>query len=460
MATLELRRQRAKDLDIQKRKLESIMAAKIARVFRNMADDASNLYKATSSVQADNLAENYSPEFLKEIRDAMRRSIAQFGFNLRKSIEKKYGLFFDAVRKEGFIDMQLKQILQIDDEDLDPKLESINNEFLIESTMFVANESENQNDFVTETNEKMLSNAVAAGIAAYAALVSRQQDELDKLVSKLPNASPKDRSKLIRQIDRVNRQIEASNANQRAIVAENIKTNLLERTPARSELISSQNIGLAESWARQTEAQLIDDAALVSAQGQPISVVKSWQAILDSRTRPEHVEADNQEVGVNDSFTVAGESLKYPRDPNGSAGNTINCRCVSDFEAQTAQTRSHDINLHLKAIEDIDLKPTEEMAKVAKRALEWRKEFNRGGTAVGVARARDIANRKNLSPSTVRRMVSFFARHEVDKRAEGFNRGEAGFPSNGRIAWDLWGGNPGQSWAKKKWEQIKRERDN
>jgi hypothetical protein len=454
MATLEFRRQRAKDLDIQKRKLESIVASKIAIVFRNMARDATNLYKATGRLDSSNLADNYSVEFLKEIRDAMRKSITQFGFNLRKSIEKKYGLFFDAIHKQSFIDMQLKQLLQIDDEDLDPKLENINNEFLIESTMFVANESENQNNFVTETNRRMLDEAVIAGIAAFSAGILNQQNRLDKLVSKLPNASPKDRSKLIREIDRVNRQIEISNSNRVAIVAENIRTNLLEKTPARSNLIAGQNVGLAESWARQTEAQLIDDAALISAQGQPISVVKSWQAILDSKTRPEHVAADNQEVGVNQLFSVGGEALRYPRDPNGSAKNTINCRCISDFEAQTAETRSHDINLHVKAISDIDLRPTEEMAKIAKRALQWRRKFNRGGSPLSVARARDIANRKNLSPSTIRRIISFFARHEVDKKTEGFYLGEANFPSSDRITWDLWGGNLGKSWAKNKWEQI------
>jgi hypothetical protein len=71
----------------------------------------------------------------------------------------------------------------------------------------------------------------------------------------------------------------------------------------------------------------------------------------------------------------------------------------------------------------IDLKPTESMANNAKRGLEWRKEHGRGGTAVGVARARDIANRKNLSPSTVKRMHSYFARHAVDKKGKGWNAG-------------------------------------
>lgn len=91
--------------------------------------------------------------------------------------------------------------------------------------------------------------------------------------------------------------------------------------------------------------------------------------------------------------------------------------------------------------------PTAAMQTEARRGLEWRKEFGRGGTAVGVARARDIANGKDLPLETVRRMVSFFARHEVDKEAEGFRPGEDGYPSNGRIAWALWGGDAGRSWA-------------
>jgi hypothetical protein len=95
----------------------------------------------------------------------------------------------------------------------------------------------------------------------------------------------------------------------------------------------------------------------------------------------------------------------------------------------------------------IDTKPTEAMAAEAKRGLEWRKD-NGGGTDIGVARARDIQNRKNLSLDTVKRMHSFFARHEVDKKASGFKPGGEGYPSAGRVAWALWGGDPGQSWAR------------
>ena len=105
----------------------------------------------------------------------------------------------------------------------------------------------------------------------------------------------------------------------------------------------------------------------------------------------------------------------------------------------------------------IDLKPSDAMATEAERGLRWREEYNRGGTAIGVARARDISNRKNLSPSTVGRMVSYFARHEVDKKGQGFSPGEEGYPSAGRIAWALWGGDSGKSWANEKSRQLKKE---
>ena len=102
-------------------------------------------------------------------------------------------------------------------------------------------------------------------------------------------------------------------------------------------------------------------------------------------------------------------------------------------------------------------KPTEAMKEDAQRGLDWRREFGRGGTAVGIARARDIVNDKELSEDTVIRMYSFFSRHEVDKKAEGFNQGEDGYPSNGRIAWALWGGDAGFTWSKNIRDRLEKE---
>lgn len=109
----------------------------------------------------------------------------------------------------------------------------------------------------------------------------------------------------------------------------------------------------------------------------------------------------------------------------------------------------------------MDLVPPANAAEVAAKALELRRSLppsRRGGTMVGVARAKQLANRQSLSVSTLKRMVSFFARHEVDKQAEGFNKGESGYPSKGRIAWDLWGGDPAKRWAESMLRKLESER--
>ena len=102
--------------------------------------------------------------------------------------------------------------------------------------------------------------------------------------------------------------------------------------------------------------------------------------------------------------------------------------------------------------------PTKGMKTEAAKGLKWREEFGRGGTRIGAIRARQIVAGENLSDSTIKRMYSYFARHEVDKEAEGFNVGEDGYPSNGRIAWALWGGDAGFSWSKNLVEKMDEER--
>jgi hypothetical protein len=104
-------------------------------------------------------------------------------------------------------------------------------------------------------------------------------------------------------------------------------------------------------------------------------------------------------------------------------------------------------------------KPTSGMASAARRALKWKSEGKAGGTLVGLARANQLKDRDPLSASVVLRMYSFFSRHEVDKKATGFYSGQEGFPSKGRVAWDLWGGDGGYSWSSAKRNQIMRDRE-
>ena len=99
------------------------------------------------------------------------------------------------------------------------------------------------------------------------------------------------------------------------------------------------------------------------------------------------------------------------------------------------------------------------MKVAAKRALEWREEYGRGGTRVGAVRARQIVAGENLSDETVKRMFSFFSRHENNK-AEHYDKKESdGGYSAFRISWDLWGGDAGFRWSKSKVNQMKKEEE-
>jgi hypothetical protein len=82
----------------------------------------------------------------------------------------------------------------------------------------------------------------------------------------------------------------------------------------------------------------------------------------------------------------------------------------------------------------------------AKRALRWRKEEGRGGTKVGMSTARTLAKGGQVGLKKVKHIANYFPRHEVDKKGKGYKPSEDGYPSNGRIAWALWGGDAAQRW--------------
>ena len=121
-----------------------------------------------------------------------------------------------------------------------------------------------------------------------------------------------------------------------------------------------------------------------------------------------------------------------------------NGSCIYDSKKE-----SDDANSDYRAISDIDFTPTQGMIDEAKKGKEWREEFGRGGTEVGLKTANMIIS-NSLTADRVTRMYSYLQRHEVDKQGEGFSPDEDGFPSAGRIAWALWGGDPAVKFSEKK----------
>jgi hypothetical protein len=179
------------------------------------------------------------------------------------------------------------------------------------------------------------------------------------------------------------------------------------------------------------------------------AVTEPVQASKRLQTKP--LDTGGEDCVSNNVSTLIDEG--YPRDQAVAIAISI-CEGKAWDEADRP-----------KAIGDIDLRPTEEMAEMAARGLAYRREFGRGGTEIGVARARDISNRRALSEETIRRMAAFFSRHRVDLDAEGAKPDEDGYPSAGAIAWMLWGGDPsdpagaGAGWAERKVAEFDAERE-
>ena len=173
---------------------------------------------------------------------------------------------------------------------------------------------------------------------------------------------------------------------------------------------------------------------------------------------PEEAEAVAVVLGCSGhhAHEVEGRTLYMP------------CEAMQDYTDATGLEHGGEDDLDLedaKALDDVDLKPTAGMSELAARGLALREEHGRGGTEVGVARARDISNRANLSPETVGRMANFFSRHRVDLDAPAAKPGHDEYPSAGVVAWLLWGGDPanpdeaGTAWADRKLEELEAARE-
>jgi len=85
----------------------------------------------------------------------------------------------------------------------------------------------------------------------------------------------------------------------------------------------------------------------------------------------------------------------------------------------------------------------------ARKAIKFKEQGKAkgAGTSVGWTRAGQLARGETLSLSTVKRMYSYFSRHEVDKKGKDW--GNQANPSNGYIMWLAWGGDAGFSWSRR-----------
>lgn len=107
-------------------------------------------------------------------------------------------------------------------------------------------------------------------------------------------------------------------------------------------------------------------------------------------------------------------------------------------------------------------RPPEAVARAARRGLELRRKYKRGGLSTqeageqgigsGVQRAVNLSHRDELTLETLKMMRGFFSRHA--KNARGTH--PDGGPSAGAIAWLLWGGDQGRAWVERTLDTIER----
>ena len=298
-------------IDVEKRRIEARYINKIRPIFKQMSKDAMALYRATKNIPSDSLAKNYTPDFLKVIKDALRETIQMFGYNERQPT--------------------IKSVSEIPDDELD----KINREFEQLAILFIASESERQAIFIQNTNARELSDAQLNGIVKYTRKEARLIDIIQKLKEKLSrisfaniiNGASVNISKLEAKIKEYEDALENLRQEKEVAIEEAIKEELEDQEEVRIELIASAVVGSGESWSREQEMLLIAGAlTLLDKQ-----VFKTWQGILDGRIRLSHFAATGQKVPVDQDFIVGGYQASRPRDPKLPMSEVANCRCIVSY---------------------------------------------------------------------------------------------------------------------------------
>ena len=207
-------------------------------------------------------------------------------------------------------------------------------------------------------------------------------------------------------------------------------------TTARIAMLSQAVTSGLVSWSADDEARIREELDLAGREAKEegrallVGQIQAAQAIVAQMAPADPLAVPLAPGAARELLTAAGV-------PPDAADRIIEAQLGTQAPAPvTAADDSHV--------------PPEGVAEEAARALDWRREYGRGGTEVGVARARDLKNRRPVSLDTLKRMRAYFDRHEADKDGEGYRPGEDGYPSAGRIAWGLWGGDAGRRWAEDK----------
>jgi hypothetical protein len=197
-------------------------------------------------------------------------------------------------------------------------------------------------------------------------------------------------------------------------------------------LVDSINDVDLTSLGSSLPAEMVDD--VIKSAGTNIGNVQTFLTSNGYEMRIEPVESDPMEKMIREED---GKFTVY--DSTGTR----------KFGTYPSKKKAEERLAQIERFSKADNTPPKAVRDAARRALDWIADGKAGSgfTSVGRRRASQLASGENISLDTLKRMKSFFSRHEVDKNAVGFSQGEKGFPSAGRVAWDAWGGDAGFAWA-------------
>ena len=263
--------------DKVKRAIEQDFSRDLQVLFRRILRELKRSYSAIGLIPDQVI---YRDEFINIIKKYQTKTADIFSGSIRDNKIKSIKLF---ERKQADLELDEKES------------ENIEEQVAIAMTLWVDEQSVKQTDIIIETNTEQIQEAI-----------STSREELRTKGDKI--------------------------FGDKEIIAAAILS-LKSKFINRSELIAVQNVLMTSNEAKLNEAEAINKSSIVAA-GIKIAdkTRKNWNAVLDSKTRAAHVQADftyyANPIRLNETFIVMGESLKYPGDPNGSAANIMNCRCT------------------------------------------------------------------------------------------------------------------------------------
>ena len=208
--------------------------------------------------------------------------------------------------------------------------------------------------------------------------------------------------------------------------------------------------------------ELSDELAIEVAK--TIGISGDVKVVLGVNGYEMQIEKSQDEIDDLEFDVLAGDVEKTIRRKNGKY-TVFSADGSREFGTYDSKKEAEERLAQIERFKEMDkadgYTPPAAVREAAQRALDWIGEgkAGQGFTSVGRGRARQLASGDSVGVDTLKRMRSFLARHIVDKKAEGFSRGEKGYPSPGRVAWDAWGGDAGRAWVESILDKLEKAND-